>query len=36
MYPTDDHAPGSTNEWATPKDQEVYFADFSMGILDTF
>jgi hypothetical protein len=36
MHPTDDHTSGSTNEWATPKDQEVYFADFSMGILDTF
>jgi hypothetical protein len=27
---------GSTQEWATPTEQETYFADFSMGITDEF
>ncbi|KAJ2927100.1 hypothetical protein H1R20_g9978, partial [Candolleomyces eurysporus] len=27
---------GSTSDWASPKDQEVYFSDPSVAILDTF
>ncbi|RXW21823.1 hypothetical protein EST38_g4045 [Candolleomyces aberdarensis] len=27
---------GSTSDWASPKDQEVYFSDLSVAILDTF
>lgn len=27
--------PGSTTEWATPKDQDVYFTDFSVQVLST-